>query len=121
MEFINKFLENKYTYAPRLALLLCLANPIAFMQTQFTQASGWNWFVFILLMVLTFVLYLLVGLGPALRWSKNLAVWGWVAVPFPYDLITFPIVFAVSLFCLFLLPFFPVRKACKEALAAQRS
>ena len=121
MEFINKFLENKYTYAPWLGLLLCVINPVGFFSILGSTTPGWGWLVFGLAMVLTLGLYILVGMRPALRWARNLAHWGWVVVPFPYDLITFPVVFFVSLFCLILLPFFPVWKACREAKAARKA
>ncbi len=54
------------------------------------------------------------GFSVAARWAKNLAVWGWIIAPFPFDLITFPIVFIYAFLALLFLPYFVVHSYRKQ-------
>lgn len=60
------------------------------------------------------VSYLFGGLGKAFSMAGKIAFWGWVAVPFPYDILTFLLSFIFAIFVFIFLPIIPVRKAYKE-------
>lgn len=65
-------------------------------------------------MLLAFVSYLFGGLGTAIKMSWGIARWGFVAVPFPANLLTVLVTFFLSLLVFFFVPIIPVRKATKE-------
>ena len=44
------------------------------------------------------------GFGTAFRWAKKLAVFGWIILPFPADILTGVITFIISLGAFFLFP-----------------
>ena len=44
------------------------------------------------------------GFGTALRWAKKLAVFGWVILPFPADILTGIMAFLLSIVAFFLFP-----------------
>lgn len=44
----------------------------------------------------------------------NIAKWGWIIVPFPLDLMVFPLTFIYSILLISCFPIIPVRKAYKE-------
>lgn len=60
------------------------------------------------------VSYLFGGLGKAIKMAGGIAKWGWIVVPFPYDLVTFIISFIFAILAFVFLPIIPVRKAFKE-------
>ena len=62
------------------------------------------------------VSYFFGGLKKAISMAASIAKWGWVVVPFPYDLVTFPLAFIFALYAFAFLPIIPVRKAYKESL-----
>lgn len=61
------------------------------------------------------VSYLFGGLGTAVKMAGKIAKWGWLVVPFPYDLTTGALSFIFALFAFVFLPIIPVRKAYKES------
>lgn len=61
------------------------------------------------------VSYIFGGLGTAIRMAGRIAKWGWIIVPFPYDIMTFFLSFIFSIIAFVLLPIIPVRKAYKES------
>ena len=61
------------------------------------------------------VSYIFGGLGTAIRMAGGIAKWGWIVVPFPYDLMTFFLSFFFAIFAFVFLPIIPVRKAYKES------
>ena len=65
--------------------------------------------------LLGIVSYIFGGLGTAIKMAGGIAKVGWVAVPFPYDIVTFVITFIIALFVFACLPIIPVRKAYKES------
>ena len=42
------------------------------------------------------------------------AKWGWIILPFPYDIVTGLVAFFISIFVFMALPIIPIRKAYKE-------
>ena len=59
--------------------------------------------------------YIFGGLGNAIKMDGGIAKWGWIVVPFPYDLMTFFMSFFFAIFAFVFLPIIPVRKAYKES------
>ena len=57
--------------------------------------------------------YLFGGFGTAVKMAGTIAKWGWLVVPFPYDIVTGVVAFAVSLVVFIMVPIIPVRKAYK--------
>ncbi len=62
------------------------------------------------------VSYIFGGFGTALKMAGGIAKWGWVIVPFPYDIVTFIFSFIFAIFAFVFLPIIPVRKAYKESM-----
>ena len=58
--------------------------------------------------------YLFGGLGKALSISGKIAKWGWIVVPFPFDIVTGICAFIYVIIALLFLPIIPVRMAYKE-------
>ena len=65
--------------------------------------------------VLGLASYFFGGFGTAIRMSAGIAKWGWVIVPFPFDIITFFFTFAFAIIAFVCLPIIPVRKAYKNS------
>jgi hypothetical protein len=65
-------------------------------------------------MIAACVAYLFGGLFTAIRMAGGIAKWGWIAVPFPFDIATFIIAFVYALFAFLFLPIIPVRRAVRE-------
>lgn len=61
------------------------------------------------------VSYLFGGLLTALKMAGKIAKWGWLILPFPYDIMTFLLSLIFSLLTLICFPIIPVRKAYKES------
>lgn len=61
------------------------------------------------------VSYIFGGFGTALKMAGSIAKWGWIVVPFPYDLMTFVFAFIFAVIAFFFLPIIPVRKAYKAS------
>ena len=60
------------------------------------------------------VSYIFGGFGTAIRMACGIAKWGWIAVPFPFDIATFGISFIFAIYAFMFLPIIPVRKAYKK-------
>jgi len=60
------------------------------------------------------VSYIFGGFGTAIKMAGKIAKWGWIIVPFPYDLTTGGISFIVAIIAFVFLPIIPVRIAYKE-------
>jgi hypothetical protein len=58
--------------------------------------------------------YLFGGLFTAIRMAGGIAKWGWIVVPFPYDIVTFIVAFILALFAFLFVPIIPVRRAIRE-------
>lgn len=62
------------------------------------------------------VSYIFGGLGTAIKMAGGIAKWGWIVVPFPYDIMTFIFSFIFAIGAFVFLPIIPVRKAYKESM-----
>ena len=62
------------------------------------------------------VSYLFGGFLTAIKMSASIAKWGWLVVPFPYDIVTFMFAFMFACFAFLFLPIIPVHKAYKESM-----
>ena len=67
------------------------------------------------------VLGFVINLATQSRWSimavkmaGKIAKWGWIILPFPYDIVTGLVAFFISIFVFMALPIIPIRKAYKE-------
>ncbi len=60
--------------------------------------------------------YIFGGLGTAIKMAGGIAKWGWIVVPFPYDIMTFIMSFMFAIIAFVFLPIIPVRKAYKESM-----
>lgn len=54
------------------------------------------------------------GLGKALSIAGKILKWGWLLVPFPFNLVTGLGGFLYAIIAMVFLPIIPVRMACKE-------
>ncbi len=61
------------------------------------------------------VSYCFGGLGKAISTAGKIAKWGWLVVPFPFDIVTGICAFIYALAAFLFLPIIPVRMAYKEA------
>ena len=50
----------------------------------------------------------------AVKMAGKIAKWGWIILPFPYDIVTGLVAFFISIFVFMALPIIPIRKAYKE-------
>lgn len=57
------------------------------------------------------VSYIFGGFGTAVSSALNIAKWGWIVVPFPYDIPVFIMTALVAIIVFCLLPIIPVRIA----------
>ena len=49
-----------------------------------------------------------------MKMAGKIAKWGWIILPFPYDIVTGLVAFFISIFVFMALPIIPIRKAYKE-------
>lgn len=91
------------------ATLLSVAGVI--LSSRFPNFGGWICFFGI---VAGIAAYLFGGLGKALAIAGKIAKWGWLVIPFPFDIITGICAFIMALIVLLFVPIIPVRMAYKE-------
>ena len=58
--------------------------------------------------------YFFGGIKTAVKMAGKIAKWGWIILPFPYDIVTGLVAFFISIFLFMALPIIPIRKAYKE-------
>lgn len=117
MELIKKIWKNRYHYAQYIALVATLLSVVGFTQMMSSMDGERSviWpLMFGLGLMLTAVAYILGGLLTALKCSLQIAKWGWLVVPFPFDIATGVAAFGVSILVFLLVPIIPIRKAAKE-------
>lgn len=116
MEVIKNIWKDRYTYAQYIAIVATLLNGLGiFMfssEGETLQIIGALAIFFGL--GLTFCSYCLGGFWTAIKAALNIAKWGWLVIPFPYDIATGLVAFIFAMIALFLFPIIPVRKAMKE-------
>lgn len=113
MEFFRKVIDNRYIYAQYLAIPATILSCLGFYNIWKSTSTIWV-VIFLLGIALSICAYCLGGLLTVIKSAISIAKWGWVVVPFPYDLITFPIALLFFLIAFFLVPIIPIRKAYKN-------
>lgn len=118
MEAMKNIWKDRYTYARYIAVVATVLNGAGLIALKFADKSDW-WILLggltlIIGLALTLCAYCLGGLWTAIRAALSIAKWGWLVVPFPYDLATGLATFVIAMMVLFLLPIVPVHKAMKE-------
>lgn len=58
--------------------------------------------------------YFFGGIKTAVKMAGKIAKWGWIILPFPYDIVTGLVAFFISIFVFMALPIVPIHKAYKE-------
>lgn len=86
-----------------IGFLLNLATHTSFSASMF--ATG---------MMIGMISYFFGGFGTAVKMAGKIAKWGWMILPFPYDIMTGLIAFIISIFVFFALPIIPIRIAYKD-------
>ena len=67
--------------------------------------------------LLGIISYFFGGFGTAVRMAGKIAKWGWLILPFPYDIVTGMVSFFISILVFVGLPIIPIRKAYKEMMS----
>lgn len=62
------------------------------------------------------VSYFFGGIKTAVRMAGKIAKWGWLILPFPYDIVTGMVSFFIAIMVFIGLPIIPIRKAYKEQM-----
>lgn len=123
MEAIKNVWKARYTYAQYFAVAATLLNGLGILALNLSEKSDWWMLIGGLLLMfglaLTFCSYCLGGLWTAIKAALSIAKWGWLIIPFPYDIATGLAGFIISIIALLLIPIVPVRKAMKEYQAQQ--
>ena len=117
MEFIKSIWRNRYVYAQCIALVATPLSVLGFVKIMGSTGGEIStiWpLLFALGLTLTCAAYLLGGLLTAIKYSLQVAKWGWLVVPFPYDIATGIIAFFLGLLMFLLVPIIPIRKAYLE-------
>lgn len=119
METIKNILKDRYDYARYLAIAATVSNLAGiFLFCKFSAepnvlqlmgALG----IFVGL-AMTLCAYCLGGLWTALKSALSIAMWGLIAVPFPFCLVAAPVSFVFAALVLILVPVIPVSKALQE-------
>lgn len=60
--------------------------------------------------------YIFGGFLTAVKMAGGIAKWGWIVVPFPYDILTFVFGFTGAVLIFVFVPIIPIRKAYKESM-----
>ena len=116
MEIIKNIWKDRYNFALYISLAASVLNGIGLL-TFGAEGSALNMLGALALFFgigLTLCAYLLGGLWTAVKSALGIAKWGWLVVPFPYDLATGLAAFVFALVVLFLFPIVPICKARRE-------
>ena len=118
MEAIKNIWKNRYTYAQYIAIAATLLNILGigliFKENRSDIVMVIGGLSFILGIALTLCSYCLGGLWTAIKAALNIAKWGWIIIPFPYDIATGFATLILAMMALVLAPIIPIRKAMKE-------
>lgn len=119
MEAIKNIWKDRYALAQPIATVATVLNLLGVLLIyKLTDASSaWTLIgglMVVIGLLLTFGAYCLGGLWTAIKAALNIAKWGLLVVPVPYNLATGPIAFILAMMVLFLIPIIPVRKAMKD-------
>ena len=118
MEAIKNTWKNRYTYAQYIAIAATIINVLGIIVVKLANGSDTMTVIGTLFLMLgaalAFCSYCLGGLWTAIKAALSIAKWGWLVIPFPYDIATGLAAFVVAMMILFLFPIIPIRKALKE-------
>ena len=117
MEFVKSIWRNRYVHAQRIALAATPLSVIGFIKIMGSTGGEISlvWPLMLALgLVLSCVAYFLGGFWTAVKYALRIAKWGWLVVPFPYDIVTGIVAFFAGLLMFLLVPILPVRKAYLE-------
>lgn len=108
---------NRLKIAQYIALGATACTVIGFFLVRMAgAAANIGLTMMVLGMMVGLVSYIFGGLLTAIKMAGGIATWGWIIVPFPYDIATFLISFTFALLAFLFLPIIPVRKAYKESM-----
>lgn len=108
-------MTNKYTIAKIIAAVASVLGVVALLNFfGILQLGNLGDICGGLAVILSLVAYVFGGFGQAVKTAVGIAKWGWVATPFPIDILTFLISAVAALVFFLLLPIIPVMKAAKE-------
>ena len=120
MKTIKNIWENRYTIARYIALASTGLSVFGVIMMLLTDDPG----IWIATMGFSVILsccaYVFGGLWTAIKAALKIAGWGWLVVPFPYDIATGIAAFGFALIAFFLLPIIPVSRALREHEAKYR-
>jgi hypothetical protein len=106
---------NKLKIAQYIALVASAFSVIGGLLGGLSGSSEFGMYLMLIGFFIGLVSYIFGGLGTAIKMAGRIAKWGWIAVPFPYDIVTFFLSLAVAFYAFIFLPIIPIRKAYKES------
>lgn len=108
---------NKYTIAKIIAAVASILGVVALLNFfGVLQLGIVGETIGGLAVILSLVAYIFGGFGQAVKTAVGIAKWGWVATPFPIDIITFIICAAAAIVFFLFLPIIPVMQAANETV-----
>ena len=114
MNAIKNIWENRYTYAQYIAIAATGMNVLGILLIKLFGSDSIGVLLVALGILLAMCAYCLGGLWTAIKSALGIAKWGWLVVPFPYDLATGLMAFVFAIVVFFMLPIIPINKANKE-------
>lgn len=106
---------NRFTIAQYIALGATACSVIGGVILEIT-GSNIGTFLMCIGFFAGLVSYIFGGFLTAIKMAGGIAKWGWMLLPFPYDIATFIIAFIFAIFAFAFLPIIPVRKAYKASM-----
>ena len=104
---------KKMVIAQYIAIVATCMTVIGFLLNLATHTS-FSASMFATGMMIGMISYFFGGFGTAVKMAGKIAKWGWIILPFPYDIVTGLVAFFISIFVFMALPIIPIRKAYKE-------
>ena len=107
---------NRLQIALYIALGGTAITAIGIILCMLTDWSDFAGYILFLGIGVGWVSYIFGGLWTAIKMSAGIAKWGWLIVPFPYDIMTFVFAFAFAGFAFLFLPIIPVFIAYRQGM-----
>lgn len=107
---------NRWKIAQWIALGATVVSVLGFFIKGVDGLNDVGWTIMGIGIMCGLVSYIFGGLGTAVKMACGIAKWGWVIVPFPFDIVTFICAFIYAIAVFVCLPIIPVRKAYKECM-----
>lgn len=111
---MKNLFANRYNYAKLLAAVATVAGILFLVTIDSNIPEFLKTIVGFIWLVTTPAAYICGGFWQAVKMSLNIGKWGWLVVPFPYDILTFIVASVVALAVFLFVPIIPVNKAAKE-------